>query len=237
MAGQLADCGFHDIVSYNVAEAIPLGRALVKGATETTVRLPNRNYATVTFDADFVASNVINGTVNSLAISPVTYASSHAATFAAVVSAFNALTGISAVAGTGRSIIITTDDKAVITVSGVVVTLGVSQAVATTVYTSSDIIYGVSVHTHTLLQDSSGVVQYAQYATVSTLKQGRIYVPVEQDVVVGDSVYMRTINDSPKVRGAFRKDADSGNALLISGARWFAGATSGNLAILELNLP
>ena len=236
MAGQLADCGFHDIVSYNAAEAIPLGRALVKGASETTVRLPNRNYATLTYDADFVASNSIAVTVNSVAITPVVYASSHAATFAAVIAAITGLTGITAVAGTGRSIIITTDDKSVITVSSAV-TLGSSQAGATVAYTSADVILGVSAHTHTLVQDANGVVQYAVYDTVNCLKKGRIYVTVEQDVATGDPVYMRTINDSPKVRGAFRKDADSGNALLISGANWFAGATSGNLAVLEFNLP
>ena len=49
-------------------------------------------------------------TVNGVAITPVVYATSHAATFAAVIAAIDALDGVSAVAGTGREILITVDN-------------------------------------------------------------------------------------------------------------------------------
>lgn len=237
MAGQLADTGFHNVMSYNAETAIPLGRGLAKGASESTVRLPSRNVATLLFDADFVASNLINGTFNGVAMSQVTYASSHAATFAAVIAAIAAVTNIDAVAGTGRAIIITTTDGSPLTVASVAVTAGSTQAGSTTTYSTSDMILGVSMQQHTLRQDSSGVVQYAQYDTVSTLSQGRIYVPVEETVVAGDPVYVRTMVDSTKPRGSFRNDADSGNAVLVANARYTQGAATNGLAVVEFNLP
>jgi hypothetical protein len=235
-AGMLADAGFHNVRSYSAAEAIGLGRGLVMAASESTVRLPYRNYATLTFSADFVASNTINGLFNGVAMAEITYASSHAATFAAVIAAITAIAGVTAVAGTGRSIIVT-GDAGNITIASVVVAAGASQATAATVYTSSDVFMGVALASHTLTQDSSGLVQYATYDTVNVLTRGCVYVPVEEAVAVGDSVYLRTITVSSDVRGAFRNDVDSGNALLISNARWVKGASSGGLAILELNLP
>lgn len=238
MAGMLADCGFTDKRSYSAEEEIPVGVGVVRGASDTTCRLPNRNQATLTYSADFVASNVINVTVNGVAISPVTFATDHATTFAAVVAAINGLAGIDAVAGAGRSIIITSTDPATgdVTVS-TVVTLGVSQATGTAANASEDLFLGVAVHTHTLGANADGETVYAATETVGVLHRGRIWVPVEENVAMGDPVYLRTITVSADLRGAFRMSADSGNAMLIPNARWVVAGTDGGLAQLELNLP
>lgn len=63
---------------------------------------------TITWDGDFVASNVINGSVDGEAIAPVTYAVSHAATLAAVAAAIQALTNVVTATATGaREITVT----------------------------------------------------------------------------------------------------------------------------------
>lgn len=239
MVGMFADSGEREVLSFNAEEIIPLGVAVVRGATDTTCRLPSRNVATVLFDADFVASNVINMSVNGVAISPVTYASSHAATFAALIVAISALANVTAVAGTGRAIVISTDDKTAITVSGVVVTLGGSQAGSTTTYSTTDIFLGVSCQEHTVTQTYlTGVVQYAVGATVPVLSRGRVYVAPEQNVTTASAVYARDMVDGAKVRGAWRADSDSPvNAFLISRARWMAASTAPAITVLEVNLP
>ena len=83
------------------------------------------------FSADFVASNSIAMTINGTPISPVTYATSHAATFAALVTAIEgALTGESVTAdAVARTIVITSPTA--FTITGITVTGGATQAAAT----------------------------------------------------------------------------------------------------------
>ncbi len=66
------------------------------------------------------------------------------------------------------------------------------------------------------------------------MRQGRVYVLVEQTVAYTDPVYLRYTANT-YLPGGWRKDADSSKAVLISGARWIKGATSGNLAVLEFD--
>jgi hypothetical protein len=51
----------------------------------------------------------------------------------------------------------------------------------------------------------------------------------EQDVALGDPVYVRHTSDggSNTQPGTFRKDADSGNAVQVKGARWVKAGTAG----------
>ena len=69
--------------------------------------------------------------------------------------------------------------------------------------------------------------------------QGVIAVYVDQTVTQGGAVYLRhTANSS--VVGTFRADADTANALLISGAKWGASVTVSSglgIAPVILNTP
>lgn len=96
----------------------------------------------VVFDIDFVASNVINGTVGGEAIAPVTFATSHTATFNALVSAIQAtaLTRTISSNPATRTILITVDPDVAepldplgdyVSTTNFTVTLGASQAVDT----------------------------------------------------------------------------------------------------------
>lgn len=110
----------------------------------------------ITYSADFVASNVINITVDGEAMAPVTYATSHAATFAAVLVALALLDTVDSVTGnaTTRVITIITTDQTEDTTTSGVVTLGASQATTTVVSNQNDIFKGMPV-----MLDSDGSVK------------------------------------------------------------------------------
>lgn len=238
MIGQLYDNGPHVVQSYSALEAIPLGCGVVLGSDENTCRLPAGNIATVTYSTDFIASNVIDVSVNGTAITPVTYATSHAATMAAVAAAVDGLTGFSASA-TGDVLTITADDASVTLTVTSAVTLGSSQPTVAIAYTSSDIFIGVALQEHTLVQNyDTGVVQYAVNDTVSVLSQGRVYVPTEQTVSPSTGIYLRYLdNGAGKTPGQWRADADTSKAFAITRARWLYGTTGAGVGVLQVNLP
>lgn len=100
-----------------------LGKALrLAGALAETV---------ITFSADLITSNTINGSINGTPISQVTYASSHAATMAAIASAIQTAGGAGTTATVGgannRSISIT-HATSQMAATGFVVAAGASQA-------------------------------------------------------------------------------------------------------------
>ena len=95
------------------------------------------NTATISFDADFVASNTIDATINGEAITQITYGTSHEATFDALVAEIedtieNDL-GLERFAVTGDAVarVITIIAEEGITVTGAAVTNGASQATTT----------------------------------------------------------------------------------------------------------
>ena len=85
---------------------------------------------TLVFDAALIASNVINGSVGGLAIAPVTYGTSNAATLTAIAAAIELVNvNVSAVSdGTDTITVTTNQDAADQALTVWVVTLGASQA-------------------------------------------------------------------------------------------------------------
>ena len=74
--------------------------------------------------------------------------------------------------------------------------------------------------------------------SVSLLRKGRIYVLVEQDVVAGEAAFVRAVAAGAERAGAFRKDADGGDAIDLTGkAEFVTSALAGELAVLDINLP
>ena len=92
---------------------------------------------------------------------------------------------------------------------------------------------GVALHSHTIPQDLQGVAQYEDKRTVNVIEQGRVHVPVVQNVSTDDPVYYVF---SGADAGKFRKD-DGGSpatAILIPRARFVNGASSGQVALIHL---
>jgi len=246
MVGQIATIQDSVIRTRNAQQAIKFGRAVVVGATAgTDVKNIFDSKVSVTYSADFVASNSIPmsvqiGSANAVAITPVVYATSHAATFAALIAAINALDGVSAVAGTGREIIITVDGATDnITVSNYTVTGGAGQPTLTIAYTSTDVFEGVAVLRHGQPATVNGDDQYQINDAVNVLTRGVATVEVVATVAYGDSVYVQNDKAYTTNQGQFT-NVSSGN-LLVSGAKFVSGATGTTstpaLAKVEFNLP
>lgn len=96
---------------------------------------PVASVQTLTFSAATVTGNVINGSVNGVALAPTTWATSDAATLAAVATLIAAQPGITSAVAASPVITVTGNVGSLLTLSGFVVTAGASQptvAVATT---------------------------------------------------------------------------------------------------------
>jgi len=92
---------------------------------------------------------------------------------------------------------------------------------------------GVTTHSHAREIDA-----VTKDDMVNVLRQGAVYVRVEEAVTPASKVFVRhTANGAGKVPGQFRASIDTDKADEITNARWRTSAAAGGLAILELNLP
>lgn len=239
-AGQVATLEDSNIKTRNAQEVIGFGKGVVKGLVGgVDVKNIAKNIATLTFAGDFVASNVINLDVDGVAIAPVTFSADQATTFALVIAAIDALTGISAVDAGGRVITITSDAGDNITVDNVVVTLGAGQTTGTVAYTSSDVVEGITALRHGQPITIGGNDAYQINDSVNVLTKGVIWVNVVATVAYGDSVYIANDKTDSSNQGNFT-NASGGN-LVVSSAKFVSAATGTTgtpaLAKVEINQP
>ena len=134
--------------------------------------------------AAFVTGNTIAGTVNGVAYS-VPFATSDAATFAALVTALNTnpVTDASGNFATRTITIATTGTTASATGT---VTGGASQATVTVNTSTGYHLLGVSIHTH---KEYAGVGQYNFQDVVGILRIGQVWVAVEVLVQSNQAAY------------------------------------------------
>jgi hypothetical protein len=107
-------------------------------------------------------------------------------------------------------------------------------------YSANDLL-GVLAHKHTqdrsLLDTTEGLLVDAMGDVV---RKGRIWVRIEETVVVGDAVFYRfAAGGGGTALGRFRNDADTATCAALPGATWIKGGTValGAIALLEVNLP
>lgn len=247
MLGMLADSRYKHTESMIASEAIPIGRAVLRVYdTEDQARLPEANQITMLYDADFVTSNSIAFTVSGVSITPVVFATDHDTTMAALVTAISGLsTVVSATAtdtaGDNRTILILTNTDAT---ASTTVTGGASQATGTPTITSTDgNIHGISQHTHSLesgLPGNTDPIQYPVNDVANVLRIGAIWTQFETafdpDV---DTLYVRFQNaGANEAIGWFRNDADSGDAVAVTGnIRVVSHLSAAGLGVIELNKP
>jgi hypothetical protein len=244
--GQIANLQDSNVKTRNAQQVIDFGKAVVVGTLGgTDVKNIFKNKVSVTYSVDFVASNSIPmsvqiGSATVLTITPVVYATSHAATFAALIAAIDALPGVSCVAGTGREILISVDNAVNnITVSNNTVTGGSGQPTLTIAYTSTDVFEGVSVLRHGQPVTIGGDDKYEINDAVNVMTRGCIWVYVVATVAYGEDAYVYNDKSNTANQGQFT-NSSSGNLAVASGK--FRSAAAGTtsspaLALLELNLP
>lgn len=248
VAGELYDIGFNNVLTpVSVIEPAiypGLGVAKIIGQ-DLQVRLPHQDQVALVQSTALVASNSTIVTLNGIALSPVVYATSNAVTMAAIASLIAAQPNIASATFDGTATInIQANQGFDVTVTAVT-TAGSGQPTWTEVYSNDNVFYGVSVYIQNKMnlygpQGSAGAAPYIPGDAVSTLTRGRIYVVAENNVTSDSPVYWRMIPTmSNPVRGSFRSDSDSGNAILLSNSivRWITSASAGNLAVLEINQP
>ena len=249
-AGLKADLCYDYVISCRAFDEIHMGLGVAKvTGVDFQVRLPTQNLTTLVFSADLIASNVINGDVNGIAITPVTYASSHLSTMGDIADAIElADPNLTAVVGgaNNRTITITAANGFEIDAADWIVTLGVSQATITTSNISADVFYGIALrqqnkqNVYTPL-GSGGPTPYFVGDSVPVETNGVVWVQPETSVSSDGPVYWRFIDGGVgKARGQFRNDADAGTAVLIpsSIARWLTSSSgNGNYAQLQIKLP
>jgi len=102
---------------------------------------------TLTLDADLIAANVVNVSVNGEAIAPVTYGTSHAATMTALAAAVAALASVASAEVSSARVItfIPVDQTVNPSITNAVVTGGVTQAGITTAVDGHEIFMGMPV--------------------------------------------------------------------------------------------
>ncbi len=193
---------------------------------------PHLDKATVTLDADLIASNVYTVTINGTDVDE-TFATSHAATMTALIAAINADTtlaglGISAAAGSSNRVIVVSAPAGLdLTVTGAV-TLGASQASVAVVYGTNGKFLGVAAFVQNGGKDfGAGTACWKNGMSVSILRDGRLYVPAESTVADKDPAYVSGLGgagtlgkftdvatNNYDIGGFFRSNVSSGLALL-----------------------
>lgn len=248
--GLKADLKWDYVISCRAFETIAIGLGVAKVTGEDfTVRLPYANSSTIVFSADLVASNEINGEVNGVAITPVTFAVSHVNTMGLIAAAITAADpNVTATVGgsNNRTLFLTAANGFNSIVSNWVVTLGASQATTTLTNTTADVLYGIALRIQNKMNlmgpngGSAGPSPYYEGDCISTETQGVVWVTSENGNTSDSPVYWRFITGGVgEVKGQFRTDADGGQAILIPStiARWLTSASAGELAQLQIQLP
>lgn len=149
--------------------------------------------STLGFSADFSASNVVAGTVTiaggTAVAYTVTYGTSHAATFAALVAALDAVPGIEVVASdaTARTIALSANGL-LLAVTGAV-TGGTAVTVTVTAGTEM-VLRGVAMRTQKA--SISGVSRYEVTDPANILIEGQIWVTTADTVIAHKRAYLNS---------------------------------------------
>lgn len=98
---------------------------------------------------------------------------------------------------------------------------------------------GISIYRSSKTPVSGSDLEFAAGDLVEYVEGGDIDVIVEEAVTPTSAVFARhTANGAGKLQlGAFRTDADSGNATLVSGARFISSTSAAGVATLRINRP
>lgn len=250
ISGGLADNGPHYAPpGIFAAEAIQPGKAVVwSNTTQTGVRMPLRNKVTITFSAALSASNVftmtltttdLDGTVVSVPLSE-TYATSAAATYAAIIADATAADADATGSATGDVITLNLAGNKYFTITVAGAVAGGSAVTVTSAYGSNDSLAGIAGHEKGLVPGTDSLVRYAEGDAVTVWRQGRVWVVTDETIAAGATAYFRLSGDTGanQERGTLLAAAGSPVIGFSSTAvRVAQGASADGLVKLELNLP
>ena len=195
----------------------------------------NRNNDTVllTLSNDaLTTSDTVAANINGQTGTTVTYATSEAVTLQNLANTIITLKGVVNAVVAGRTITVTNNPG-----------LLAEKATVTVVDNALGSVAPSFAATYSKQQAPIAVdaTAYLPTETVSSLRKGRIFVQVEEAIVLTDSPFVRVSVGTGSQKGAFRKDIDSGSAVAATGVNFIGPsetAPDGTLvAPVELNLP
>jgi hypothetical protein len=255
--GRIADCGFKNTLSPVCMEAIPSAVAVLKPTyADYSIMLPRNDASIVELSADLITGNIVNATVNTVAIPSVSFGTDHLTTMNAIAAQIRQIPTVAGVVvgGVGnRTLTIVSQPGTPTVVASFVVTAGLTQAVATITPDQGGIFFGVTQSIYNKqnqyiapvgggLSITGGVgAPYFPGQVAPTLTLGRIYVVPEDIVTSASSVYYRIAPLGANTQlGSFRGTADGASTAQVTNMKavWREGnGVVGGIAVLELNLP
>ena len=118
---------------------------------------------------------------------------------------------------------------------GVVQTAAEYCGLPVTASTDADFV-GVAIrNADSAVMDYDNVTEYRAGDEVAILTKGYVWAEVEDAVSVNGSVYMRKTATAPEQAGAFRSDADGGDAIVLTGAKFKTATTGAGLALIKID--
>lgn len=98
--------------------------------------------------------------------------------------------------------------------------------------------YGITVHRHGREDFAlAGAFAFAQGEDVELLRQGRIWVLVEEAITANDPVFFRHTVNGGLVPGGWRNDAAAAEADAVPNAIFLTTAAIDTVALIDINLP
>ena len=178
-----------------------------------------------------VLNLVVDGGVNAIT---TTFATSHLVTMQALETLVEAVAGIKSatVGGASNRTLTIVGQDTVIDVTDFSITAGASQAgMVETRSTAYTLVRGIALHEHKGVT-AAGVAGYEAEDAVNVLRRGKVWCTVVDTVADGDDVY---ISYAVGAEGKLRND--NTQAIQIPAAKFRSAATTGLLAIVEVNAP
>lgn len=190
------DSNHNEIDSLTAAVATLQPGALVFSYNDESKAYPYcLDTAKTVFSADFVTSNTINGTVDGVAISQVTFATSHANTGTLLLAALNALAGVEAILdttdGTSRTFLIRKKGVASFVVD-FTVAAGASQATDSSTYASGQKFRGVAKYATRVPTAVGGSGPFASGEEIAVARLCDIWAASASGLGKGDKAYITT---------------------------------------------
>ena len=193
---------------------------------------PHLEIATVSLDADLVASDTLAVVINGVTVDEA-FATTHAAAMTALIAAINADTTlaaagiVAAAGGTNRVVVITAPVGSDPVVTAAVTSAGSGTAAATVAKSTAGKFLGVAAFVQNGGKDfGAGTACWKEGTSVSILRNGRVWVLAESTVADKDPAYAVTVGagtigkftdvstNNYDIGGFFRSNVSSGLALL-----------------------
>lgn len=237
-----------DVRSGIALEKLDFGKAAIRvdiTGKASSVRAPKRNQSVNVFSADLVTSNSVAALVNGIALTATVFSGDHATTMAAIGAKIVAellaqdIVAEATVGGANDRTLTITAEDANILISGVIVTLGGSQATVTTTNGTADTLAklkGLLRFSSQPPRTSDGLNGFEALDSVPVVRQGSLWCPISSDVAEGADVY---IDYTAGNEGMLTDVTTAPNLGPIVGAKFAAaGTVSGlGLAPVDINLP